>query len=132
MPVAAKSYTWDDIKDWPESANRTEIVDGELVVSPVPGNKHNYAATVLASRISHWVFANGLGRFFAQPFDVVLAPDLAFQSDLWREQRRVGTSFWAAPADRKRSFRRSWTGSPSRRAPCTGRRASESTAKRRP
>ena len=33
MSVAAKKLTWDDIKDWPEDAGRTEIVDGELVMS---------------------------------------------------------------------------------------------------
>ncbi len=36
MSVAAKKLTWDDIKDWPEDAGRTEIVDGELVISPTP------------------------------------------------------------------------------------------------
>lgn len=82
MPVAAKTYTWDEIKDWPESAARTELVEGELVVSPTPGRSHNYAASRLALILGAWVFDHQLGEFFAQPFSVVLAPDLTFEPDL--------------------------------------------------
>jgi len=82
MPAAAKTYTWDEIKDWPESAARTELVEGELVVSPVPGNQHNYAAMQLTLVLLPWIVERGLGRFFPQPFSVLLAPDLTFEPDL--------------------------------------------------
>ena len=40
MSVVAKKLAWNDIKDLPESHGRTEIVDGELVMSPTPGLSH--------------------------------------------------------------------------------------------
>ena len=40
MNVAIKKLTWDDIKEWPEYHGCTEIVDGELVLSPVPSISH--------------------------------------------------------------------------------------------
>jgi len=46
MGVAVKKLTWDDIKDLPEYHGRTEVVDGELVVSPVPSHRHQRTCTL--------------------------------------------------------------------------------------
>jgi Uma2 family endonuclease len=82
MPVAAKIYTWDDIKDWPEGSDRTEIVHGELVVSPLPGNRHQRICTRLGSLLYTFVTERGLGEFFSNPVNVTLSPTDHFEPDL--------------------------------------------------
>ena len=83
MGVAANPLTWDDIKDWPEDAGyRTELVHGELVVSPSPTSPHQRCVTQLtielgiAARRSNW------GEVISGPMDVVLASGMVFQPDL--------------------------------------------------
>jgi len=82
MSVAAKKLTWDDIKDWPESAGRTEIVDGELVMSPTPGAEHQELAGLLGSELLQFVRARGLGRFFPNPMHVILDEHVHYEPDL--------------------------------------------------
>ena len=82
MSVAAKKLTWDDIKDWPESAGRTEIVDGELVMSPTPGAEHQDIAGLLGSELLQFVRARGLGRFFPNPIHVILDEHVHYEPDL--------------------------------------------------
>ena len=65
--VMVKRLTWNDIKDWPESQGRTEIVDGELVMSPVPSHRHQWICTELGVAIAPFVKARDLGVFFSNP-----------------------------------------------------------------
>ena len=60
MSVVAKKLTWNDIKDFPESHGRTEIVDGELVISPTPGLSHQRICTLLGANISPFVAEHDL------------------------------------------------------------------------
>lgn len=82
MSVAAKKLTWDDIKDWPESHGRTEIVDGELVMSPLPSNQHQMICLRLGRLISPFVEQRDLGEFFAIPLHVILAEHVHYEPDL--------------------------------------------------
>ncbi len=61
MSVAVKKLTWADIQHLPEYHGRTEIVDGVLVMSPVPAAPHQEASTLLGSQISR---QRKLGKFF--------------------------------------------------------------------
>ena len=82
MAVASRAYTWDDIKDWPETAERTEIVHGDLIVSPSPGTPHGRANGKIAKALLNFVDDNELGTVFVAPMDTVLAPDVVYQPDL--------------------------------------------------
>jgi len=102
MSVATKKLTWDDIKDWPEYHGRTEIVDGQLVMSPVPAPPHQRISTRLGSEINPFVRARNLGNFYSSPLHSVLAegvdyePDLAFVSK-GREEDFRGGAFFGPP-----------------------------------
>ena len=82
MAVTARAYTWDDIKDWPETAKKIEIVHGDLVVSAVPGTAHGTANSEVALALANHIDDNDLGRFFVAPMDTVLATDVVYQPDL--------------------------------------------------
>ena len=82
VAVAARAYTWDDIKDWPETAERTEIVHGDLIVSPTPSDPHAGANNELGRVLSTYVKENNLGRMYIAPRDIVLAPDVVYEPDL--------------------------------------------------
>ena len=82
MDVAVKKLTWDDIKDLPEYNGRTEIVDGELIMSPVPSGRHQEICTNLGVEIVPFVRRNDLGRFYSSPVHVVLAEHVNYEPDL--------------------------------------------------
>src|SRR5574341_1081858 len=82
MSVSVKKWTWEDIKDWPESHGRTEIVDGELVMSPVPSDRHQKICARLGLIISPFVEPHGLGDFYMHPLHVVLAEHVNYEPDL--------------------------------------------------
>lgn len=82
MGVAVKKLTWNDIRDFPESAGRTEIVDGELVMSPTPSDRHQRICTRLGSRILEFVELHDLGEFYSSPVHVILAEEVNYEPDL--------------------------------------------------
>ena len=82
MNVAAQKLTWDDIKDMPEDAGRTEIVDGELVLSPTPTTRHQEICTLLGVEIVGFVKDRGLGPMFSCPMHVILALHAHYEPDL--------------------------------------------------
>ena len=80
--TALHLYTWDDIKDWPESAGRTEIVDGDLIMSPSPARGHQRVCTRLGAKIEPFVEQNGIGEFFSSAFHVILDTHVHYEPDL--------------------------------------------------
>ena len=90
VSVIVKKLSWDEIKDLAESHGRTEIVDGELVVSPTPSGPHQRICTLLRIRIGNFVLDKDLGEFYSSPYHVVLAEHLNYEPDLCfiRKDRR--------------------------------------------
>lgn len=82
MPVAVHKLTWEDIKDFPESHTRVEIVDGELIMSPVASRDHQRICTRLMTHIEPFVRARGLGEFFAAPVHIILDVHAHYEPDL--------------------------------------------------
>jgi Uma2 family endonuclease len=82
MSIAVRNLTWDDLKDLPEDAGRTEIVDGDLVVSPTPSDRHQEISTALAVRIYPFVKQHALGKFYGAAVHVVLAKHANFEPDV--------------------------------------------------
>jgi Uma2 family endonuclease len=83
MSVVAQPLTWDDIKDWPvDAGQRTELVHGELVVSPSPSTDHQIIVKQILVELSLHAGQGALGEVIPGPVDVVLAPDLVYVPDL--------------------------------------------------
>ena len=67
-----------------EGTSRYEVIDGELVVTPAPGLRHQGIVTDLVTFLNTFVRAHDLGRVFASPVDVLLGegdylePDIVF------------------------------------------------------
>ncbi len=82
MPTAVRKLTWEDIKDFPETAGRTEIVEGELIVSPTPATRHQEICTKLGIELGLFVRQHELGTFFSSPIHVILDEHIHFEPDL--------------------------------------------------
>lgn len=89
MPAAVNKLTWEDIKDYPESHTRVELVDGELVMSPVAAHDHQRICQLIGVAIIPWVYANKLGEFFCLPVHVILDDHIHYEPDICfiRQQR---------------------------------------------
>jgi Uma2 family endonuclease len=67
-----------------EGGARHEVIDGELVMTPAPGRRHQRVVTDLVRILGSFVHDNDLGELFAGPFDVLFAegdylePDIVF------------------------------------------------------
>jgi Uma2 family endonuclease len=76
------SWTYDDYAALPDDGHRYEIVNGVLVMTPPPTPGHQS----ISIRISYYLFAHvelaGLGRVFAAPIGVELAPENMFEPDV--------------------------------------------------
>ncbi len=66
----------------PESNAPTELWDGEIVMSPAPNPNHQEIVFNFATRLWNFVKANGLGKVFLSPLDVVLSERRAVQPDV--------------------------------------------------
>jgi Uma2 family endonuclease len=82
MGVAVRKLSWDDIKDLPESAGRTEIVDGELIMSPTAGSRHQQICTALGAELFAHVRENAIGVLFSSPAHVILSKHTHYEPDL--------------------------------------------------
>jgi Uma2 family endonuclease len=96
--------TWEDIKDLPESgAKRTELVDGELVVSPAASSRHQRICTELGLEIRLFLRAHNLGELFSSPIHVVLDKHVHYEPDLCfvASERRsiIGENYIDGPPD---------------------------------
>jgi Uma2 family endonuclease len=86
VPNPHIKFTYVDYVNAPED-KRYELLDGDLVMTPAPGERHQSVSALLTSRLFQFVTENRLGRVYAAPFDVVLSntdvvqPDLLFVSN---------------------------------------------------
>src|SRR5213594_2184861 len=59
-----------------------ELVDGEILVTPLPHWSHQRIGLRLAVLIDAYVRAQGIGEVFTSPLDVNLEPELVLQPDV--------------------------------------------------
>lgn len=85
---ASVKYTYEDLQTFPEGdGKRYEIIDGDLLVSPSPMNKHQLVLSNLHGLLWAFLRENPIGNVRFAPFDVVLSevnvvvPDLLFLSN---------------------------------------------------
>ena len=86
IPNPIVKFTYEDYLNTPED-KRYELLDGELVMTPAPGELHQSISALLGWRLVQFASENSLGRVYQAPFDVVLSdtdvvqPDLLFVSN---------------------------------------------------
>ncbi|MDE2999121.1 MAG: Uma2 family endonuclease [Gemmatimonadota bacterium] len=86
-------FTYKDYVNAPED-KRYELIDGDLLITPAPGELHQRVSILLGSKLFQFAFENSLGRVYVAPFDVVLSemdvvqPDVLYVSN---ERSRIIT-----------------------------------------
>ncbi|CAN5688152.1 Uma2 family endonuclease [soil metagenome] len=65
-----------------DDEHRYEILDGELLMTPAPGTRHQRIVEELQYRFARWVRQYNTGLLLPAPTDVVLAEDVVVQPDL--------------------------------------------------
>ncbi|MCA1832909.1 MAG: Uma2 family endonuclease [Actinomycetota bacterium] len=82
-----KLLTYEDFLTFPDDGVRREILEGELFVSPSPVLRHQDVAGLIYVSLHNHIKANGGGRTFIAPLDVLLGkhdivePDVIFVAD---------------------------------------------------
>jgi len=86
MQRAAVVFTYDDYLTLPNDGRRHEILDGELVMTPVPSTEHQEILLNLIELLRGFVRRESQGKVFCAPTDVVFSmtdvvqPDVVFVS----------------------------------------------------
>ena len=67
MRMAAKTRPWtrSDLDRLPDDGNRYEVLDGALLVTPAPNERHQRLATELAAQLVWYCKAHSLGTVYA-------------------------------------------------------------------
>lgn len=110
VPAAAvqpRPVTAEDLLALPDDGLLRELVDGEVIVTPPPGEEHGAVAAQILIELGSHVFAHDLGIVHAagtgfrvaQDPDTVLAPDAAFVSRERIEQAAIGKGYRAGAPD---------------------------------
>lgn len=82
MPKTKIRFTYKDYKSLPESeTKRYELLQGELIMVPSPGKRHQSVSGNLGFTVWRFVGDNSLGVIYNAPFDVTLGQDIA-QTDI--------------------------------------------------
>lgn len=74
--------TYDDYAAMPDDGNRYEIHEGELVLLPSPGTRHQLVCGNLLILLMGYIRERKAGSIFHAPLDVILAPITVVQPDL--------------------------------------------------
>jgi Uma2 family endonuclease len=85
MAITARRLTYDDLEFIPQEreGDRHELIDGELVVSPVPLDRHQSASSNIVFALETFVRQHRLGRVRTAPSGVRLAHDTLVVPDLY-------------------------------------------------
>ena len=70
MPVATHDWTVEMLDALPDDGQRYEIIDGELFVTPAPGEGHQDVVRLLVVRLSAYFDGSDVGTVMVSPADV--------------------------------------------------------------
>ena len=81
------------VREIPDDGNRYECIDGELLVTPSPGNLHQSVVGELYQLLAPYVRGADVGYVQVSPLDVELDDDMIVQPDILAFRiRPVGSS----------------------------------------
>ena len=85
MGMAASPTVWtaEMVRALPDDGNRYEVVDGELLVTPSPIERHQWAVSRLLIMLGVYVEAHRIGIALASPSDIELDREGLVQPDLF-------------------------------------------------
>ena len=93
-PKAKSSRLWtyeEMVAEFPETNQPVELWNGEIIMSPAPHPDHQTIVLNFAAALREFVAADGLGKVFVSPVDVVLTPRRVVQPDvLFIAKERAG------------------------------------------
>lgn len=75
-------WTFEDYCVLPQDLNRHEIIEGDHIVTPSPGTRHQIVLSYLLYVLECHIRIHNLGTLLAAPIDVLLAPTSVVQPDL--------------------------------------------------
>ena len=83
MPAASQPYwTASMVRELPDDGKRYECIDGELLVTPSPGNPHQWVVGELYQLLAPYVRGAGVGLAQISPLDVELDDGMIVQPDI--------------------------------------------------
>lgn len=88
-PVDRIRWTSSDVDLLPESSNRYEIIDGELLVTRAPHWGHQKAANRISSRLDEWSLNTGLGESVQAPGVIFSDADNVIPDVVWISADRL-------------------------------------------
>jgi len=80
-PPAVKRYTYEEYLKL-DDGNRYELIEGELVLTPSPGFKHQRTVAAIERALTTFVEEHDLGMVIVAPYDVVLDEGVVLQPDI--------------------------------------------------
>ena len=85
MGMAASPTVWtaDMVRALPDDGNRYEVVDGELLVTPSPTERHQWAVSELLVLLAVYVQEHGIGIALVSPSDIELDREGMVQPDVF-------------------------------------------------
>ena len=95
MPDTARRFTVDQVLAFPDDGNRYELVDGELLVTPAPGQPHQIVLGELYGVLRTYLRPSAhLARVFLAPADIIWSPREYVQPDLFVVPAHEVTGDW--------------------------------------
>jgi|JI10StandDraft_1071094.scaffolds.fasta_scaffold160921_4 Uma2 family endonuclease len=92
QPAIRPDYvTEEEFLALPETADKVELIDGEVFMSPAPSPPHQRISGRLFNALYQWANENGAEAFYA-PLDVRFGPGRIAQPDLMVFLRPIGTT----------------------------------------
>ncbi|MBL1176668.1 Uma2 family endonuclease [Pantanalinema sp. GBBB05] len=85
-------WTTADLRLLPDSSNRYEIIDGELLVTKAPHWGHQRAVTNTAAELRSWTDSTGLGETVSTPGIIFTDADNVIPDVVWISKERLAVS----------------------------------------
>ena len=82
MPQSATEWTVEMVNALPEDGQRHEVIDGELLVSPSPTLRHQFAASELFALLREYLKPLRLGLALCGPLDITYSRITNVQPDV--------------------------------------------------
>lgn len=97
MPDTVHRYTVDEVLAFPDDGNRYELVDGELLVTPVPDPGHQLVlGHVYAQLRSYLADYKHLAQVFFSPADITWSKERLVQPDVFVVPRGEVSPSWSS------------------------------------